>query len=100
MAIVGAGGTETGDGIDQGFRACTRTDDDEPRSQKLGLSNMHRSSGVLKLELQRTNQFTCDIGNSHNRDGFRIPKCFLQVFRSAGNMCNLGTSIVESDGLG
>jgi hypothetical protein len=36
-------------------------------------------------------------GGSHNWDGFRVPECFLQVFRSAGHMRNLGTGSVESD---
>jgi len=62
---------------------------------------MHRPSGVLKLDLlQRMNQLIGGIGTSHNWDGFRIPKCFLQVFRSAGNMCNFGTNSVENDDLG
>ena len=67
-------------------------------TEMLCRSNMHRLGGVLKLDLpQRMNKFIGGVGSgSHNRDGFRISKCFLQVFQSAGHMCNLGTNSVKS----
>jgi len=46
------------------------------------------------------NKFASGVGSGgQNRDGFRVPKCFHQVFRSTGHMCNLGTSGMESENL-
>ena len=62
---------------------------------------MHRPIGLLKLDLlKRMNKFVGGVGSGgQNWDGFRVPKCFHQVFHSTGQMCNLGTSGMESEDL-
>ena len=78
-------------------RQCDKDDGNKKRCA----SEIHWPSGVLKLDLlQCMNKFVGGVGSSHNWEGFRVPKCFLQMFRSTGHMCNLGTSSVESNELG
>ena len=122
---IASRGTGTENEIDQSIRIYTRTDIAREEDlvfsvsvdfwchantakvpinrayKTLRLSIIHRSSEVLKLDLlQRTNKLIGGVWSGHNWDGLRIPKCFLQVFRSTGYVCNLGTSSVKSDEFG
>jgi len=72
-----------------------------PAYVHLSLSNVHRPSGLLKLDLlKRMDKLAGGVGSGgKNWDGFRVPKCFHQVFRSTGHVCDLGTSGMESEDL-
>ena len=60
-------------------------DDSKSCLQEYFISVMHRLSEVLKLDLlQCVSKFIGGVRSGHNWEGFRIPKRFIQVFRSAG----------------